>query len=397
MPLRDLAVELLGCRSLARGLAAPTEPGAGRYGVAAAPVQPVAPTPPMEPAPPVPPSGALADELRNPATGDVSAAPTNYRFAKKWVKQALVQEKLLDRIYKSDELDDATSRKVKEAIDQLRALSKYQAYEIRDAGTSTASVPAPAPAIPAPEMVRLPGGAFWMGSPAGGSLPTASARAAAFLMGSPAARGFLQKLTGEPPEEADRSSDERRHEVTVRPFAIGKYPLTQAEWRAVMGDNPSRFAGCGDCPVENVSWHDAQAYIDKLNALTGQRFRLPTEAEWEYACRANQCTRHAGSDDLDAVAWYNGNSGGRTHPVGQKQPNAFGLYDMSGNVWEWTASAYAADYDGSETLSTNDATARRVLRGGSWLGTPDFVRAANRNRLDPAGRSDFLGFRLAQD
>jgi len=228
------------------------------------------------------------------------------------------------------------------------------------------------PVVPVPELVRLPGGAFWMGSP-------------------DRAGGFLQRLMGSSP------GDERRHEVTVRPFAIGKYPVTQAEWRAVMGDNPSTFGDCDDCPVETVSWEDAMAYIQQLNTLTGQRFRLPTEAEWEYACRANQYTRHAGSDNIDTVAWYNGNSGGQTHSVGQKQPNAFGLHDMSGNVWEWTASAYVAEYDGSETSSTNDTKASRVNRGGSWGDAPGGVRSANRDWNDPAGRSSLLGFRLAQD
>ena len=223
-----------------------------------------------------------------------------------------------------------------------------------------------------PEMVRLPGGTFWMGSP-------------------DRSGGVLWKLMGSPP------GDERRHEITVRPFAIGKYPVTQAQWRAVMGDNPSTFQGCDDCPVENVSWHDAQAYIRKLNILTGERFRLPTEAEWEYACRANHYTRYAGSDDLDAVAWYDGNSGGRTHPVGHKQPNAFGLHDMNGNVFEWTASAYVAEYDGSETKFANDAKVRRVLRGGSWFGGPVFARAAYRYWSDPADRVNDQGFRLAQD
>jgi|GEM_PF-3506429 len=232
-----------------------------------------------------------------------------------------------------------------------------------------------------PEMVRLPGGTFWMGSPS---------------------------------DEADRYDDERRHEVTVQPFAIGKYPVTQGEWQAVMWNNPSSNSGCDRCPVETVSWHDAQAYIAKLNALTGQRFRLPTEAEWEYAARAGQDTRYAGGEDIDAVAWCASSpwSGftkeisflisqkadiSSTHPVGQKQPNAFGLYDMSGNVWEWTASAYSKDYDGSELVSTNDDNARRAIRGGSWGHPPALARVASRFGLDPAIRIFRQGFRLAQD
>ena len=109
-----------------------------------------------------------------------------------------------------------------------------------------------------------------------------------------------------------------------------------------MGSNPSQFEGCGgDCPVENVSFNDAQAYIAKLNQQTGLHYRLPSEAEWEYACRGGKQQTYCGSDEVDAVAWYTGNSGNQTHPVGKKQPNGFGLFDMSGNVWEWTCSAYS--------------------------------------------------------
>jgi formylglycine-generating enzyme required for sulfatase activity len=223
--------------------------------------------------------------------------------------------------------------------------------------------PAASPCAHCPEMVKLPAGEFMMGS-------------------------------------NDGSSDEKpAHRVSVKAFAIGKREVTQGQWRAVMGGNPSRFSSCGDdCPVESVGWNDAQDYIERLNRQTGGRYRLPTEAEWEYACRAGGTQEYCGSGDPDAAAWHSGNSGGKTHPAGGKRANAWGLHDMSGNVWEWTCSAYTAGgYDGSEKTCTNDASARRATRGGSWNHGPRDVRSANRNWVDPARRDDTLGFRLAQD
>ncbi|OGT03982.1 MAG: hypothetical protein A2143_02505 [Gallionellales bacterium RBG_16_57_15] len=170
-------------------------------------------------------------------------------------------------------------------------------------------------------------------------------------------------------------------------FAMGKYEVTQGQWRAVMGNNPSYFSNCGDtCPVEQVSWNDAQDFISRLNSKTGKQYRLPTEAEWEYACRAGGQQEYCGSDSADSVAWYAGNSGGTTHPVGRKQPNAYGLYDMSGNVWEWVEEedCYIGDCAG------------RVLRGGSWFLSPQYSRAAYRVRSEPAGRGSSIGCRLAR-
>ncbi len=216
-----------------------------------------------------------------------------------------------------------------------------------------------------PEMVAIPAGGFMMGSDAG---------------------------------DADAQPDEQpRHTVQVKAFKLGRYEVTQAQWQAVMGGNPSHFSSCGGgCPVESVSFDDAQAYIAKLNRQAGQRYRLPTEAEWEYACRAGGAGRYCGSDDVDAVAWHSGNSGNTTHPVGQKQKNAFGLHDMGGNVWEWTCSAYAERYDGGEKTCANDAD-RRAVRGGSWDIGPHNARSANRSGYDPAYRYGYFGFRLAQD
>ena len=191
------------------------------------------------------------------------------------------------------------------------------------------------------------------------------------------------------------------HRVTVAAFAIGRYEVTQGQWKAVMGNNPSMSTECGDdCPVEQVSYDNIQGYIARLNRLTAGRYRLPTEAEWEYACRAGGNHEYCGSDDADEVGWYIGNSGIRTHIVGIKQANTFGLYDMSGNVMEWTCSAYTKNgngYDGSEKLCTDDARVESVIRGGSWFSARALLRSAN----STWGLRDFghfnLGFRLAHD
>jgi formylglycine-generating enzyme required for sulfatase activity len=187
------------------------------------------------------------------------------------------------------------------------------------------------------------------------------------------------------------------HQVTIgTPFYLGKYEVTQAQWVAVMGGNPSEFKGA-DQPVEHVSWEDAQAFIHKLNALAdGFEYRLPSEAEWEYACRAGTTGDFAG--DLDALGWYEANSGGRTHPVGQKQPNKFGLYDMHGNVWEWCADMAPETYqgaprDGSAWLSA--ASGRRILRGGSWDHDSNHARSAYRHWFSPNHHTHGIGFRVA--
>jgi formylglycine-generating enzyme required for sulfatase activity/predicted Ser/Thr protein kinase len=198
---------------------------------------------------------------------------------------------------------------------------------------------------------------------------------------------------------SEAGSDEQPvHEVRIsRGFELGKYEVTQAEWEAVMGSNPSRFPGANR-PVERVSWEDAQAFIRRLNARgDGYRYRLPTEAEWEYACRAGTPGERYGS--LDAVAWHAGNSGDRTHDVGSKQPNAWGLHDCLGNVWEWVGDWYGGDYyqqsRGNDPPGPNNGDSR-VCRGGSWYGNPRDVRAAYRNYGNPSYRGDGLGFRVAR-
>ena len=188
------------------------------------------------------------------------------------------------------------------------------------------------------------------------------------------------------------------HSVTLSGYYIGKTEVTQALWKAVMGSNPSKFIG-DNLPVEMVSWDDCQEFIRELNALTGQNFRLPTEAEWEFACRGGNNSRgykYSGSNNLGSVAWYNGNSGNKTHPVGTKAPNELGIYDMSGNVWEWCADWYGDYSSGAQTNPTGPyGGSNRVYRGGSWNYDVGRCRSSNRDFYYPWIRDIILGLRLA--
>ena len=207
-------------------------------------------------------------------------------------------------------------------------------------------------------------------------------------------------LMGSPEDEEGRLFNERQHEVRIsQGYWLKKHEVTQGEWVAVMGTNPSHFSDCGSrCPVERVSWGDTQEFIRRLNSResgSGHVYRLPTEAEWEYAARAG--TPGARYGELDVVAWYSANSGGRTHPVGQKQANAWGLHDMLGSVWEWTGdwngehpSGPVADPKGPEVRSD------RVVRGGDWFDSARFARSAHRGSGSPGHRNPFIGFRLVR-
>ena len=204
-------------------------------------------------------------------------------------------------------------------------------------------------------------------------------------------------VMGSPQSEENRDDDETQHRVTLsKGFWMGKTEVTQAQWRAVMGDNPSYFKG-DDRPVEQVSWEDCQSFVRKLNAQTEGKFRLPCEAEWEYACRAGSATAYGFGNDADqlgAYAWYDANSSGETHAVGQKNPNAWGLLDMHGNVWEWCQDWYG-DYPGGEADPGGARSGtRRVLRGGSWFSNQCDGRSANRGGNTPDNRSSLTGFRL---
>ena len=208
---------------------------------------------------------------------------------------------------------------------------------------------------------------------------------------------FTMGATAEQGSDAG-DSEKPTHQVALSTYCIGKYEVTQAEWEAVMGTNPSHFKG-DNLPVENVSWDDCQEFIRELNELTGKQFRLPTEAEWEYAARGgnkSNRTKYAGGSDIDNVAWYEDISGRKTHPVGLKRANELGLYDMSGNVWEWCQDWYGSYSSASQTNPQGSATGRsRVLRGGSWDGDACFSRLSYRVNVDTGFRSNFIGLRLA--
>jgi len=201
----------------------------------------------------------------------------------------------------------------------------------------------------------------------------------------------------------DGDSDEKPvHTVHISSFRMSKYEITQSQWESVMGGNPSEIKGANR-PVENVSWDDIQPFIRKLNSQTSQRFRLPTEAEWEYAARAGSSSKWSWGDNegsAGSYAWHGSNSGNQSHPVGQKQPNGFGLYDMHGNVWEWVQDCYHDSYNGAPSNGsawTSGDCSLRVVRGGSWHLNPDFMRSALRHRYSAVPRSYTHGFRLVQD
>ena len=189
------------------------------------------------------------------------------------------------------------------------------------------------------------------------------------------------------------------HSVTLSPYYMGQYEVTQGLWKAVMGNNPSYFKG-DKLPVENVSWEDAQDFIVKLNRLTGEKFRLPTEAEWEYAVRGGSKSvgyKYSGTYSPDNCAWYDGNSGSTTHVVGTKSANELGIYDMSGNVWEWCQDWFGNYSSSSQTNPTgSNSGSFRVFRGGSWYFNARDVRVSTRNYRTPGNRSNRLGFRLAR-
>jgi formylglycine-generating enzyme required for sulfatase activity len=222
--------------------------------------------------------------------------------------------------------------------------------------------------VPAIDMVRVSGGTFTMGCT--------------------------------PEQGGGCDSDERpTHQVTLSDFEIGKYEVTQAQWQAVMGNNPSSFKG-DNLPVERVSWTEVQEFIKKLNAATGGNYRLPTEAEWEYAARGGSRSRgykYSGSGNIGDVAWYEDNSGSKTHPVGTKQANELGIHDMSGNVWEWVSDWYGG-YSGNAQTNPQGASSGsyRVFRGGSWIHDAQDARVSTRYDGDPDLRYYILGFRLAR-
>lgn len=209
---------------------------------------------------------------------------------------------------------------------------------------------------------------------------------------------------GSPDEENSNYNDGPVHNVTIeKSFYLGKYEVTQKQWSEVMGNDPSEFRG-DDLPVESVSWNDVQQFIEKLNEREGtDKYRLPSEAEWEYACRAGTITSYSFGDDESEIgdyAWYKDNSDDKTHPVGLKKPNPWGLYDMDGNVWELCQDTYHKDYDGAP--SDNSAwesgdRSFRVRRGGVWCRSAKYCNSAARGKIISSGRSNTLGFRILME
>ena len=202
-------------------------------------------------------------------------------------------------------------------------------------------------------------------------------------------------------EEAEENEGPRHRVTIANAFAIGQYEVTQAEWTAVMGSNPSVFKG-RERPVDNVSWTDVQQYLARLNARTGLNYRLPTEAEWEYAARAGSDGAYAfqgGKRQAARHAWFDENSDDETHPVGLLTPSRFGLHDMFGNVWEWVEDCWNESYRGAPTDGGAWVTSpchRRVQRGGSFFNSRDHLRSANRNYEDADYRFNRFGFRIAR-
>jgi len=230
-----------------------------------------------------------------------------------------------------------------------------------------------------PEMVRIKGGCFQMGSPA-----AAVAEAAGAEFPNVAAWDLTQ---------------ERQHRACIEDFAIAKYEVTRRQWAAVMPRIPHWQTHCPDCPVAGITWVEVQDYIQRLNFRSEKHYRLPTEAEWEYACRSGgKAQRYCGVGDPDSLAWYEENSGGKIHPVGRKKSNDVGLYDMSGNVREWTCSTYEGDYNGAELVCSSDATSSAVRRGGCFESDAWNLRSSSRYSGSRNGLDYYeTGLRLAED
>ena len=189
------------------------------------------------------------------------------------------------------------------------------------------------------------------------------------------------------------------HQVTLSDYYIGETEVTQELWNAVMGSKPSNYTGNMQRPVEMVSWNDCQTFISRLNELTGEAFRLPTEAQWEYAARGGNKSKgytYSGSNTIDDVAWYTSNSSSTTHPVKTKAPNELGIYDMSGNVWEWCSDWYGSYSSAAQTDPTGPSTGSgRVRRGGSWGSSAAHCRVAYRSDFAPTISYGNQGLRLA--
>ncbi len=233
------------------------------------------------------------------------------------------------------------------------------------------------------EMIAIPAGSFLMGTPSDDVRKI-------LAIGGYSKENIEQWIKYEMPQ----------HRATVLELAMGKYPITQEQWQAVMGNNPSRFSGV-TYPVESVNWKDAKEFCSRLSKLTGKTYRLPTEAEWEYAARAGSQNLYSFGDNANQLkdyAWYGDNSSGQTQPVGKKKANAFGIYDMHGNVWEWCEDEWHENYNGAPVDGSawvnNNSSQYRLLRGGSWYYNAYYCRSAFRYRYDADYRYYVIGFRV---
>jgi len=190
------------------------------------------------------------------------------------------------------------------------------------------------------------------------------------------------------------------HEVCVGDFSIGKYPVTRQEWFQVMGSNPSQYRGAENLPVEKISWNEAQAFVKVLRRKTGKKWRLPTEAEWEYAAGGGKRQKYPGTsndEELGEYAWFETNSGLKTHPVGTRKPNDLGIHDMAGNVWQWVQDRYDRDYyrqSPRQDPKGDPFGVNRILKGGSAYKDAHFLRVSYRDYQAPETRTNSVGFRL---
>lgn len=231
-----------------------------------------------------------------------------------------------------------------------------------------------------PEMVAIPPGKFLMGTKRLSS---------------------TDGLSEEQLKYAGELEEYPQHEVTIKSFSMGIREVTQKEWVFIMGSNPSENKG-DDLPVENITWEEAKAFAHKLSQKTGKHYRLPTEAEWEYAARGgNSSVFHFGDNPaaLAEHAWFRENAGGKSHQTGSKKANPFGLYDMLGNVWERVEDCWHIDYEEAPSDGSawdSEDCAFRVVRGGSWVNHPQFLRSAFRFRYAPGSRYEFVGVRIVR-
>jgi formylglycine-generating enzyme required for sulfatase activity len=291
-----------------------------------------------------------------------------------------IQRRIAEMERRLAEEREATEKTRRELEEWLARLKQQHQQETEEQGPANEDHPVPAPSL---GVGRQAGQERVIVLSGGAEMAMVWCPEGEFMMGSPA-------------NEEGRNGDEGQHQVKLtKGFWMAKTEVTQGQWESVMGDNPSNHKG-NDLPVECVSWNECQEFCQKAGLA------LPTEAEWEYACRAGSTGPYAGSGRLDDMGWYKGNSGNETHPVGRKQPNAWGLHDMHGNVWEWCADWYDSGYyakSPEKDPKGGGSGGDRVLRGGSYWYDPRGCRSADRGWYNPALRSRSRGFRpvLRQD